>query len=173
MKTYNINILLLILLIFTSCETEQSFYFQKYENEFEDDIVNKKSEIFDYQYDGLSPQTAYIKNCKLTHLKLKDSGELSTSIKLITFENDSISKIIEHFVTYVGNDNGNTAGRDLNKLKGDTIYIYDYKNLNFQNYVKGKLLSSKDSEFTKRSTELSKKWIYKIKDATEKKYNCL
>ena len=165
--------ILSLLLIFTllSCERKQASFFKTFEKQFEAEIQKEGAKLFKFQYDPFSPQSSYFLNSKMKYLKLKESGELSTSIKLITFDNDSIVNIVEHFTTYEGNDNGRTAGRDLSKLKGDTIYIYDYKNSDYKSFVNKKLYKSSNRIFSNRSTSDKKKWIYELKRETEQKYN--
>lgn len=163
-------LLLSLIFAFLSCESEQSSFFKTFEKQFDTEIEKKKAKLFEFQYDPFSPQSSYFLNDKIKYLKLQESGEFSTSIKLIKFENDSIINIVEHFTTYEGNDNGESAGRDLNKLKGDTIYIYDYKNSLFKSFVNKKLYKTSNKEFANRST-LNKNWIYKLKRETEQNYN--
>ena len=169
----NLKEILLLLLIFTlfSCQKEQASFFKTFEKQFESEIEREGAKLFKFQYDPFSPQSSYFLNTKMKYLKLQESGELSTSIKLITFENDSIVNIVEHFTTYEGNDNGKSAGRDLSRLKGDTIYIYDYKNNDFKSFVNKKLYKISNKEFSNRSTSDNKRWIYDLKIKTEQKYN--
>ena len=169
----NSKTILLLLSVFTllSCENEQSLFFKTFEKQFETEIDREGAKLFKFQYDPFSPQSSYFLNSKIKYMKLQESGELSTSIKLITFENDSIVNIVEHFTTYEGNGNGETAGRDWNKLKGDTIYIYDYKNSLYKSFVNKKLYKSSNKEFSNRSTSDNKRWIYDLKRKTEQNYN--
>ena len=169
----NLKEILLLLLIFTlfSCQKEQSSFFKTFEKQFESEIEKKGAILFKFQYDPFSPQSSYFLNSKMKYLKLQDSGELSTSIKLITFENDSIVNIVEHFTVYERNDNGKTAGRDLSKLEGDTIYVYDYQNSNFKSFVNKKLYKTSNKEFSNGIISDNKKWIYDLKRETEQRYN--
>lgn len=165
--------ILSLLLIFTllSCESKQASFFKTFEKQFEAEIEKEGAKLFKFQYDPFSPQSSYFLNSKMKYLKIQESGELTTSVKLITFENDSIINIVEHFTTYEGNDNGKTAGRDLNKLEGDTIYIYDYQNSNYKSFVNKKIYKSSNKEFAFKTPFSSKKWIYELKRVTEQNYN--
>jgi len=165
--------ILSLLLIFSllSCESKQASFFKTFEKQFESEIEREGAKLFKYQYDPFSPQSSYFLNSKMKYLKLQESGELSTSIKLITFENDSIVNIVEHLTVYEGNDNGKTAGRDLSKLEGDTIYIYDYQNSNYKSFVNKKLHKSSNKEFAHKTPFSGKRWIYELKKVTEQKYN--
>lgn len=94
--------ILSFLLIFTllSCESKQASFFKTFEKQFESEIEKEGAILFKFQYDPFSPQSSYFLNTKMKYLKLQESGELSTSIKLITFENDSIVNIVEHLTVY-------------------------------------------------------------------------
>lgn len=166
--------ILSLLLIFTllSCESKQASFFKTFEKQFEAEIEKEGAKLFKFQYDPFSPQSSYFLNSKMKYLKVHLSGELETSISLIKFENDSIVNIVEHFTIYEGNDGGRTAGRDLNKLEGDTIYVYDYKNSNFKSFVNKKLYKTSNIEFSNGGIiSDNKKWIYDLKRETEQKYN--
>lgn len=167
----NLKEILLLLLIFTmfSCQKEQASFFKTFEKQFESEIEREGAKLFKFQYDPFSPQSSYFLNSKIRYLKIHLSGELSTSISLIKFEKDSIINIVEHFTTYEGNDNGRTAGRDLNKLEGDTIYVYDYQNSNFKSFVNKKLYKTSNKEFSNGIISDNKKWIYDLKRETEQK----
>ncbi|WCM42822.1 hypothetical protein MG290_03825 [Flavobacterium sp. CBA20B-1] len=169
----NAKNILLLLSFFTllSCENKQSLFFKTFEKQFEAEIEKEGAKLFKFQYDPFSPQSSYFLNSKIKYLKIHLSGELSTSISLIKFENDSIVNIVEHFTTYGGNDGGRTAGRDLNKLEGDTIYVYDYKNSSFKSFVNKKLYKTSNKEFSSGIISHNKKWIYDLKRETEQKYN--
>jgi len=168
MKTLSkLTILIFVILLFQSCKQNQNNLFEDFENDFTQSIKKSQAVLFEYQYDGLMPQSSYFVDCKLKYLILRESGELSTSIKLIEFENDSIIKIVEHFTTYEGNDNGRTAGRDLNKLRGDTIYSLDYKTQKYEIYTNNKLLKSTNLKIIRNNTN----YTYKIKQYTEDSYN--
>ena len=169
-KIQIIFFLIFTILFLQSCENNQennqSELFRKFENEFQNSIKKSNAKNFEYNFDALTPQKSYFVNCKLRYLTIRKSGELITTTELITFENDSISKIIQQIEIYEGNDNGNSAGRNWNKKNRDSIYVIDYIKREKDVYVNNKLNKS-----VKQLVE-ENEFIYKMKENTEKNYNC-
>ena len=92
-----------------------------------------------------------------------------TSIhQLVIFENDSIAKIIERVEMYEGNNNGNEAGRNWDKIESDSIYIINFKKNKKDYFVNNKLLKTHNELKTREEFN----FIYKVKEFTEKNYNC-
>ena len=65
---------LLIKCINENINQEETFKELKFK--FLTSILKSKSDKFDYQYDGLSPQESYFVDCKLKYLILKSNGDL-------------------------------------------------------------------------------------------------
>lgn len=151
-----------------SCKSKQEDLFNTFKNDFNNSIQKSNAKKFEYQYDGLSPQNSYFTDCKLKYLTLKSSGELADIEELIIFEKDSISKIIKHIEIYEGNDNGNKAGRNWSKIETDSIYVIDFKKGKEDFYTNNKIVKTLNT----RKIEKEYKFIYNIKDNTEKNYNC-
>lgn len=154
-------------LILLSCEVNQDKLFNKLQSEFNDSIKKYNAKKYDYQFDGLSPQTSYFVDCKLRYLELKTNGELTSIHQLVIFENDSITKIIERVEMYEGNNNGNEAGRNWDKIESDSIYITDFKKNKKDYFVNNKLVKTHNE--LKIREEFN--FIYKVKEFTEKNYN--
>jgi len=169
-KVQIIFILVSSILFLHSCENNQENnqikLFRKFESEFQNSIKKSDAKNFEYNFDGLTPQKSYFVNCKLKYLTIRKSGELITTTELITFENDSISKIIQHIEIYEGNDNGNSAGRNWNKKNRDSIYVIDYIKRKKDIYVNNKLSKSV------KQVDEENEFLYKVKKNTEKNYNC-
>lgn len=157
------------MLFLQSCESKQNELFDKFKDEFQNSIKKSNSKKFEYQFDGLSPQNSYFVGCKLKYLTLKSSGELTDREELIIFEKDSISKIIKRVEIYEGNDNGNEAGRNWSKIESDSIYIIDFIKMKEDIYANNILV--KTVVMIKPVEEY--KYIQKVKENTEKNYNCL
>ncbi|MCL9806840.1 hypothetical protein NAT51_14995 [Flavobacterium amniphilum] len=150
------------------CIQSQHSLFSDFEDDFHYAAGKAKAKPFKYQYDKLSPQTSYLVDCKLRFLTFETSGELTDKESLVEFENDSVTKIIEHFTIYAGNDNGETAGRDSGKIEADTIYYSDFKNEVYKIYVNNiAMKSSKPKDY-----RIGNDYLYNVKKATERSYDC-
>lgn len=169
-KTHLIISIISSLLLFLSCSKNESQnkLFEELETEFEYSIKNSKAKNFEFQFDDLTPQKSYFIDCKLKFLTLRRSGELITTTELVTFDNDSISKIVRRIEIYEGNDNGNTAGRNWNKIKSDSIFIIDNLKRKIEVFTENK--SVQKSGNSKNQADYN--FIYRVKEQTEKNYNC-
>lgn len=157
-------------MLFQSCSRKQSEneLYKKLRLEFSKSIKTSYAKNFEFQYDGLTPQESYFIGCELKYLTLKKSSELTDINELIVFEKDSIFEIIRRIEIYEGNDNGNTAGRNWNKIETDSIYIINFKNKKTSIYANNKLIkTSKDFPLEKENS-----FIYNVKEQTNKNYNC-
>ncbi len=167
-KAQLISIISLLLFLSCSKKESQNKKYGELETEFNFSIKNSKAKSFEFQFDGLTPQKSYFVDCKLKFLTLRKSGELITTTELITFDKDSISKIIKRIEIYEGNDNGNTAGRDWNNIEADSIYIIDYVNRNVEVFAENKSVQKHSN--LRGQTEND--FIYRLKKHTEENYNC-
>ena len=140
--------------------------FKKLKFKFITSILKSKSDKFDYQYDGLSPQESNFVDCKLKYLILKSNGDLSDTENLVEFENDSISKII--FRKTIFEQNGNKAGRNWENIENDSVFVLDYKTNKKEIYKNKTLLKSLPMKDINENTP----YIYQVKKQTEKNYTC-
>ena len=140
--------------------------FKKLKFKFLTSILKSKSDKFDYQYDGLSPQESNFVDCKLKYLILKSNGDLSDTENLVEFENDSISKII--FRKTIFEQNGNKAGRNWENIEIDSVFVLDYKTNKKEIYKNKTLLKSLPMKDINENTP----YIYQVKKQTEKNYTC-
>jgi hypothetical protein len=156
----------LLLIVTISCLKKSNKKYRGLSSGFSDSIRLSKAKKFEFQYDGLSPQTSYFVNCKLKFLEIEHHGELTDDKDQIIFENDSIRTIYSIKETYEENDN--EAGKNGNK-KTDTVFVTDYKNRNLKTYFNDNLI--KDQKITKSSRQ-EHEFLYRVKMYTEKEYNC-
>ena len=140
--------------------------FKKLKFKFLTSILKSKSDKFDYQYDGLSPQESNFVDCKLKYLILKSNGDLSDTENLVEFENDSISKIIVRKTIF--EQNGNKAGRNWENIEIDSVFVLDYKTNKKEIYKNKTLLKSLPMKDIDENTQ----YIYQVKKQTEKNYTC-
>ena len=166
-STFGFIAIIFSTLILQSYKIDNDELFNKLQSEFHDTIRNNNAIKFDYQFDGLSPQTSYFVDCKLRYLELKTNGELTSIHRLVIFEKDSIAKIIKRVEIYEGNNNGNEAGRNWDKIESDSIYITDFKK-NKKDYFANNKLIKTCNEF-KNKEQFN--FIYNVKEFTEKKFN--
>lgn len=156
------------MLFLQSCKSDQDELFEKFKSEFQNSIKKSDAIKFEYQFDGLCPQTSYFVGCKIKYLKLESSGELTTIKEFIIFKNDSMSKLVKRVEVYRGNNNGNEAGRNWSEIETDTIYVIDFIKNKEDFYANSKLVKTR--YFKKINGEYL--FIYKVKESTENNYNC-
>ncbi|KQR92438.1 hypothetical protein ASG01_10980 [Chryseobacterium sp. Leaf180] len=150
-----------------SCAKNEQSIFSKFKDDFYSAAKNTGAEKFEYQFDGLMPQTSFFVGCQLKFLSIKSHGELTSTESLIYFEDDSISEIIEHIEIFEGNDGGETAGRS-GKLESDSVIINDFQSRTKKSFLNSKLVTSgklKKKAFTE--------YIYTVKKCTEKQFKCV
>ncbi len=129
-------------------------------------IIKSKSDKFDYQYDGFSPQESYFDNCKLKFLILKNSSELTDNEYLVVFDHGSISKMIVRKTIF--EQNGNEAGRNWENIVGDSVFVLDYKSNKKEIYKNKTLIKS----LIMNNIDKNVQYIYQVKKQTERNYIC-
>ena len=129
-------------------------------------IIKSKSDKFDYQYDGFSPQESYFDNCKLKFLILKNSGELTDNEYLVEFDNGSISKMIVRKTIF--EQNGNEAGRNWENIESDSVFVLDYKT-NKKEIYKNKAIVK---YLIMNNIDKNAQYFYQVKKQTERNYIC-
>lgn len=159
--------LFIVMNLLQACDKKEQYIFNTLKDDFYAAAKYTGAEKFEYQYDGLMPQTSFFIGCQLKFLSIKSHGELTSTESLIYFENDSISKIIEHIEIFEGNDDGETAGRS-GKLESDSVIINDFQSRTRKSFFDSKLVKSgklKKKAFTE--------YIYTVKKCTEKQFKCV
>ena len=155
---------LLIKCISENINQEETF--KKLKFKFLTSILKSKSDKFDYQYDGFSPQESYFDNCKLKFLILKNSGELTDNEYLVVFDNSSISKMIVRKTIF--EQNGNKAGRNWENIESDSVFVLDYKSNKKEIYKNKTLIKS----LIMNNIDKNVQYIYQVKKQTERNYIC-
>lgn len=157
----------LALLMLQSCQSDNSRIYSRFENELNDSIGKNNAKKFDYQYDGLTPQSSYFVNTKLRFMTLRTAGESSVREEIIYFDTqtDSISKHIERYLEYEWDETGNNVDRDS---YSDTIYVINYKQKKVETFVKNEMVNEVKAK-EKLTQDIS--YILDVKKYTEKNYN--
>lgn len=129
-------------------------------------ILKSKSDKFNYQYDGFSPQESYFVNCKLKFLILKNSDELIDNEHLVEFDNGSISRMIVRKTIF--EQNRNEAGRNWENIESDSVFVLDYKTNKKEIYKNKTLIKS----LIMNNIDKNVQYIYQVKKQTERNYQC-
>ncbi|KFF16059.1 hypothetical protein [Flavobacterium hydatis] len=163
----NISLALLLIILFSCTKENNNELIKKFEGEFKDSISKHKAEKFEYQYDGLVPQSSYLVNGKIKYLTFRHGPENGSIESMVFFDlsSDSIQKIIRRKISFEWDDINNLK----TEKKTDTTYVILFNpKRKVLRYVGNKLV---DSLFDKSLFENDRTFIYTMKKQTEKKYS--
>jgi hypothetical protein len=164
---FNTYLLILTTAICVSCSNKNNkMTYLKFENEFNNNILDSKAKSFNYEYDGLVPQNSYFINSKLKFLQYRHGPENGSIESLIYFDfnSDEIKKIVRRKIYYEWDDNRNERNGNFS----DTIFVILYDKNKIYTYFGNKLI---DSTFKKNVYETDLEFIKNMKTETEKNYN--
>ncbi len=97
------------------CGGNNNTVFEKYHEEFSDSIAKNNAKKYDYQFDGLVPQSSFFVGTKLKYLKYSHGPENGSIESLVFFDlkTDSIIKIVRRRVYYGWNNETNERTDDF------------------------------------------------------------
>ena len=156
----------ILLILLFSCKSDNETTFEHFNNQFLDSIEKSNAVKYDFHYDGLVPQSSFFVGNKLKFLKYSHVPEMGLIESLVFFdlETDSISKIIRRRTSHKWDDKNKVFTENFT----DTIFVIHGNLKETLTYVGNKQISS---IFNEREFEIDRKFIKRIKEATEKRYN--
>ena len=166
-QIFKICLLILPIVVFVSCSNKNNeMSYLKFEKEFNKSILDNNAESFNFEYDGLVPQSSYIVNSKVKFLKYRHGPENGNVESLIFFDikSDKIKKIIRREVYYEWDDKKNEKSGKFS----DTIFVIQFDSNKVYTYFDNKLIDSTFREYVYK-TDID--FIKKMKRETENKYN--